>query len=163
APADPRVLPAPVRTGPQAPADRPADQREPPPADRLLLHPGIRAGIGCPVQPVDGLAPRPVGPAVRVRPGHPQPAGPRRGARLLLSLRAPGERPIPSISFRSGVIDAENRIRMDEPTRFVTAPELVPNALYEKSLFHRKLTELGINGPLTDQVMGALGDYFTLD
>ena len=62
-----------------------------------------------------------------------------------------------------GVIDAENRIRMDEPTRFVTAPELVPNALYDKTLFHRKLTELGINGPLTDQVMAALGDQFTLD
>ena len=51
---------------------------------------------------------------------------------------------------------------MDEPTRFVQAPELVPNALYEKTLFHRKLAELGINGPLTDQVMAALGDHFTL-
>ena len=61
------------------------------------------------------------------------------------------------------MIDAENRIRMDEPTRFVAAPELVPNALYEKTLFYRKLTELGINGPLTDQVMAALGDHFTLD
>ena len=39
----------------------------------------------------------------------------------------------------------------------------MPNALYEKALFHRKLTELGINGPLTDQVMAALGDHFTLD
>ena len=52
---------------------------------------------------------------------------------------------------------------MDEPTRFVTAPELVPNALYDKTLFHRKLTELGINGPFTDQVLGTLGDQFTLD
>jgi predicted GH43/DUF377 family glycosyl hydrolase len=40
---------------------------------------------------------------------------------------------------------------------------LVPNALYEKALFHRKLTELGVNGPLTDQAMAALGDHFTLD
>jgi predicted GH43/DUF377 family glycosyl hydrolase len=52
---------------------------------------------------------------------------------------------------------------MDEPTRFVAAPDLVPNALYEKTLFYRKLTELGINGTLTDQVMAALGDHFTLD
>ena len=37
---------------------------------------------------------------------------------------------------------------MDEPTRFVTAPELVPNALYDKALFHRKLIELGVDGPL---------------
>src|SRR5439155_3349664 len=31
------------------------------------------------------------------------------------------------------------------------------------ALFSRKLTELGINGPLTEQVMAALGDTFTLD
>ena len=95
---------------------------------------------------------------------HPDQSGlPDGSRRFILSLRATGEGHISSITFRSGVIDAENRIRMDEPTRFVTAPDLVPNALYEKTLFHRKLTELGINGPLTDQVMAALGDQFTLD
>ncbi len=95
---------------------------------------------------------------------HPDQSGlPDGSRRFILSLRATGEGHISSITFRSGVIDAENRIRMDEPTRFVTAPELVPNALYDKTLFHRKLTELGINGPLTDQVMAALGDQFTLD
>src|SRR5690242_19621794 len=50
--------------------------------------------------------------------------------RFLLSLRATGEGHISSITFRSGTIGAENRIRMDEPTRYVTAPELVPNTLY---------------------------------
>ncbi len=88
------------------------------------------------------------------------PAGSRR---FIVSLRATGEGHISSITFRSGSIDAENRIRIDEPTRYVAAPDVVPNALYEKTLFHRKLTELGINGPLTDQVMAALGDQFTLD
>jgi predicted GH43/DUF377 family glycosyl hydrolase len=83
--------------------------------------------------------------------------------RFILSLRATGEGHISSITFRSGVIDASNRIRMDEPTRFVAAPDLVPNALYEKTLFNRKLTELGINGPLTDQAMAVLGDHFTLE
>jgi predicted GH43/DUF377 family glycosyl hydrolase len=95
---------------------------------------------------------------------HPDQSGlPAGSRRFILSLRATGEGHISSITFRSGVIDAENRIRMDEPTRFVAAPELVPNALYDKALFYRKLTELGINGPLTDQVMVALGDRFTLD
>jgi predicted GH43/DUF377 family glycosyl hydrolase len=88
---------------------------------------------------------------------------PEGSRRFILSLRATGEGHISSITFRSGVIDTGNRIHMDEPTRFVTAPDLVPNALYEKSLFYRKLTELGINGTLTEQVMGALGDHFTLD
>src|SRR3954471_14954733 len=83
--------------------------------------------------------------------------------RFILSLRATGEGHISSITFRSGVIDATARIRMDEPTRFVAAPDLVPNALYEKPLFHRKLTELEINGTMTEQALAALGDRFTLD
>ena len=44
-------------------------EREPPDADRLVLHPGVRAGIGGAVQSVDGLAPRPVGPGSRARAG----------------------------------------------------------------------------------------------
>lgn len=94
---------------------------------------------------------------------HPDQTGLPPGARrFVVSLRATGEGHISSITFRSGVIDAGGRIRIDEPTRYVQAPELVPNALYDKSLFHRKLTELGINGPLTDQTVAALGDQFTL-
>ena len=95
---------------------------------------------------------------------HPDQSGlPEGTSRFILSLRATGEGHISSITFRSGVIDAENRIRMDEPTRFVAAPDLVPNALFEKTLFHRKLTELGIDGMLTEQVLNALGDQFTLE
>jgi predicted GH43/DUF377 family glycosyl hydrolase len=94
---------------------------------------------------------------------HPDQSGLAEGTqRFILSLRATGEGHISSISFRSGTVDATCRIRIDEPTRFVQAPDLVPNALYEKPLFHRKLTELGINGPLTDHVMTALGETFTL-
>src|SRR3954464_9966309 len=94
---------------------------------------------------------------------HPDQSGlPAGSRRFILSLRATGEGHISSITFRSGAIDAENRIRMDEPTRFVAAPDLVPNALYDKAMFHRKLTELGINGTLTEQVLAALGDRFTL-
>jgi predicted GH43/DUF377 family glycosyl hydrolase len=94
---------------------------------------------------------------------HPDQSGlPAGSRRFIVSLRATGEGHISSITFRSGVVDADSRVRIDEPTRFVQAPEVVPNALYEKTLFHRKLTELGINGPLTDQVMAAVGDGFTL-
>lgn len=95
---------------------------------------------------------------------HPDQEGlPEGFRRFILSLRATGEGHISSITFRSGVIDAENRIHMDDPTRFVVAPDLVPNALYDKNLFYLKLTELGVNGPLTEQVMAALGEQFTLD
>ncbi len=54
--------------------------------------------------------------------------------RFILSLRATGEGHISSITFRSGTVDAGNRIRMDEPTRFVTAPELVPEHALRQEL-----------------------------
>jgi predicted GH43/DUF377 family glycosyl hydrolase len=95
---------------------------------------------------------------------HPDQSGLEPGSRrFVVSLRATGEGHISSITFRSGTVDAACRIRMDEPTRFVTAPELVPNTLYDKKLFHRKLSELGIDGPVTGQVLATLPDQFTLD
>ena len=95
---------------------------------------------------------------------HPDQSGLEPGSRrFLVSLRATGEGHISSITFRSGTVDAECRIRMDEPTRFVTAPEIVPNTLYDKKLFHRKLSELTIDGPFTGQILGTLSDQFTLD
>jgi predicted GH43/DUF377 family glycosyl hydrolase len=94
---------------------------------------------------------------------HPDQSGlPAGSRRFILSLRATGEGHISSITFRSGVIDAAGTIRIDEPTRFVATPEVVPNAIYEKPLFYRKLAELGINGPLTDQAMAALDETFTI-
>jgi predicted GH43/DUF377 family glycosyl hydrolase/serine/threonine protein kinase len=95
---------------------------------------------------------------------HPDQSGLEPGSRrFIVSLRATGEGHISSIAFRSGTVDAECRVRMDEPTRFVTAPELVLNKLYDKKLFHRELMELGIDGPNTGQLLGMLGDQFTFD
>src|SRR5271155_4466823 len=76
---------------------------------------------------------------------HPDQSGlPDGSRRFILSLRATGEGHISSITFRSGVIDAQNKILVDEPTRYVTAPEAVPDALYDKALFRHKLFELGL-------------------
>ena len=95
---------------------------------------------------------------------HPDQSGLDEGSRrFIISLRATGEGHLSSITFRSGVIDADNRIQIDPPTRYATEPEPVLNALYEKHLFHRKLTELGSNGPFADQIMNALDDWFTLE
>ena len=67
---------------------------------------------------------------------HPDQSGLSEGSRrFILSLRATGEGHISSITFRGGIIDGQNQIHIDEPTRFVTAPELVPNTLYDKRLF----------------------------
>ncbi|OJW05632.1 MAG: glycosidase [Planctomycetales bacterium 71-10] len=88
---------------------------------------------------------------------------PEGSRRFIISLRATGEGHISSITFRSGTVDASCRVRMDEPTRFVTAPEPVPNTLYDKHLFLRKLVELRIDGPFAEQVLDTLGDQFSVD
>ncbi len=83
--------------------------------------------------------------------------------RFILSLRATGEGHISSITFRSGVVNDVNQIQIDGPTRFVTAPGMVPNSEYEKVLFQRKLIELGLGNGLSEQVFAQLEPSFTLD
>ena len=87
---------------------------------------------------------------------------PEGSRRFILSLRATGEGHISSITFRSGVIDGANNIVVNEPTRFVAAPEMVPNFTYEKSLFDRKLFEVGLANDFSEQVMARLEETFTI-
>ena len=95
---------------------------------------------------------------------HPDQGGVPPGARrFILSMRATGEGHISSLCFRSGVIDAQGQIHIDKPTGFVTLPQVVPNAEYDKSLFHRKLGEMGIDGGFVESALGRLEDLFTLD
>jgi predicted GH43/DUF377 family glycosyl hydrolase len=95
---------------------------------------------------------------------HPDQSGLAEGARrFILSLRATGEGHISSITFRGGVVEADGKIQINEPTRFVTAPEQVPNTRYDKHLFARKLIELGLDSPFSDQVLETLGDQFTFE
>ena len=86
---------------------------------------------------------------------HPDQSGLEPGSRrFLLSLRATGEGHISSITFRSGTVDADCRIRMDEPTRFVTAPEQVPNTLYDKNLVLPQAARAGRRQPVRGQGTG---------
>jgi len=86
--------------------------------------------------------------------------------RFILSLRATGEGHISSITFRTGVIHPGNpdpRIEVVAPTGFLSEPRQIPNAVYEKPLFGRKLCELGLGGDVTNRVVNRLGESFTLD
>ncbi|MEQ9379517.1 MAG: glycoside hydrolase family 130 protein, partial [Pirellulales bacterium] len=96
---------------------------------------------------------------------HPVQAGlPTGSRRFVLSLRATGEGHISSITFRSGLVDGDNQITIEEPTRFVTTPDVVPDAQYEKALFRRKLVELGLdNNSFTENVLARLEGFFTLE
>jgi predicted GH43/DUF377 family glycosyl hydrolase len=95
---------------------------------------------------------------------HPDQSGLPTGAlRFILSLRATGEGHISSITFRTGIIHPDNRIEVFIPTGFLTEPRQIPNALYDKELFARKLTEVGLNRDFTRRVMHKLGASFTVE
>ena len=86
---------------------------------------------------------------------------PNGSRRFILSLRATGEGHISSITFRSGVIDNENKINIDIPTRYVTTSENIINPMYEKMLFERKLIELDLLNDFAKIVLNSLENNFT--
>ncbi|UCH66699.1 MAG: glycosidase, partial [Ignavibacterium sp.] len=88
---------------------------------------------------------------------------PEGSVRFILSLRATGEGHISSIVFRSGTIDVNNSITIDNPARFVTAPEVIPNPNYEKQLFERKLVELGLDNEFANEVLSQLDNEFSFN
>ena len=95
---------------------------------------------------------------------HPDQDGLPSGAlRFILSLRATGEGHISSITFRIGVIHPDQRIEVFTPSGFLTEPRQIPNPLYEKELFGRKLSELGLAGDFTVRVMDKLPESFALE
>ena len=83
--------------------------------------------------------------------------------RFILSLRATGEGHISSITFRTGIIHPDQRVEVLTPSGFLTEPRQIPNPLYEKALFGRKLSELGLTGEFTRRVMNRLGESFALE
>jgi predicted GH43/DUF377 family glycosyl hydrolase len=81
--------------------------------------------------------------------------------RFIMSLRATGEGHISSIEFRQGIVDAHGSVRIDRPRRMITEPEKIGDASYAKSLFIRKLAELGLYDDWCRNVMEPLEDSFT--
>jgi len=95
---------------------------------------------------------------------HPDQTGLPTGAlRFILSLRATGEGHVSSITFRTGIIHPDQRIEVFTPADFLTEPRQIPNPVYEKGLFARKLSELGLTGEFTRRVMNKLGETFALE
>ena len=94
---------------------------------------------------------------------HPDQEGLAEGElRFILSLRATGEGHISSIEFRAGILHADFTITMEEPSRFVSAPEVERNPTYRKSVFLRKLFEMGFENEWSAHVLESLGESFTL-
>jgi predicted GH43/DUF377 family glycosyl hydrolase len=87
---------------------------------------------------------------------------PEGSRRFILSLRATGEGHISSITFRSGVIDKENKINIDTPSRYVATSENITNSVYEKKLFERKLIELDLINDFANNVLSSLEEIFSI-
>lgn len=82
--------------------------------------------------------------------------------RFIMSLRAIGEGHLSSIQFRSGVIDAQARITLDEPTPFArTAMHRPPT--YERAVFTTKLSELDAYTETAQRVIEHLPERFTIE
>ena len=84
------------------------------------------------------------------------PAG---ACRFVLSLRAISEGHISSITFRSGVVDADGGVQL-EPAGPLAETGERRAAIYERRHFADKLRELGADSALTSQVMDRLPRHF---
>ena len=94
---------------------------------------------------------------------HPdQSDAPKGGARFIMSLRATGEGHISSIEFRAGTIAKDGNITLDPVSRFVAAPQTIPDPSYHKPSFILKLQEMGLDNEHAWQVIEDLSDRFTL-
>ncbi len=93
---------------------------------------------------------------------HPDQSGaPPGGLRFIMSLRATGEGHISSIEFRAGTIGSDGNITLDPVSRFVTAPEVIPDPSYHKKRFLIKLQEMGFGSAHSEAVLAPLGERFT--
>jgi predicted GH43/DUF377 family glycosyl hydrolase len=82
---------------------------------------------------------------------------------FILSLRATGEGHISSIEFRSGFVDDQLKITMHAANRHVTVPRQNKNASYEKTLFERKLQELGQLNDRSRTMLARCSESFTFE
>ena len=93
---------------------------------------------------------------------HPDQAGLASGeTRFVMSLRACGEGHISSIEFRSGVIDAADRVTLDPVTPYAQAEKPHEDKRYAKHPFFLKLIEMAAYDDNCQAILDRLGDTFT--
>jgi len=94
-------------------------------------------------------------------PHHNQRNVPAGAVRFIMSLRATGEGHVSSIVFRTGVIYSDHRIQIDPCSRLTRPGRIVPDKQYDKTLFRRKLKDIGVYEEVADLVLNRLADSFT--
>jgi predicted GH43/DUF377 family glycosyl hydrolase len=94
---------------------------------------------------------------------HPDQTGlPAEAIRFILSLRATGEGHISSITFRTGIIGADDRVTVTPTVPHLTEPNRLSNRAYAKGLFTHKLEQAGVQNEFCRRVLDKLHDDFTL-
>lgn len=82
--------------------------------------------------------------------------------RFILSLRAVGEGHLSSIAFRTGVIDADLNVTVDQQSRYAaTGSRRSP--VYDKRVYSAKLAELGTSNEISRLILDPLPPHFTCD
>ena len=94
-------------------------------------------------------------------PYHDQQDVPAGAVRFIMSFRATGEGHVSSIVFRTGIIHPDHTIQIDPCSRLTTPVRVVPDKLYDKPLFRRKLTDIGVDHEEADLVLDRLASSFT--
>lgn len=93
---------------------------------------------------------------------HPDQSGLEDGSlRFVMSLRATGEGHLSSIVFRSGVLDADNRIYFDPISEYVETPEVHLDPIYDRHTFHLKLGEMHVDIDVLRHLLSQLSDTFS--
>ncbi|MFQ3670273.1 MAG: glycoside hydrolase family 130 protein [Verrucomicrobiia bacterium] len=83
--------------------------------------------------------------------------------RFILSLRATGEGHISSITFRSGEVGLDGRVKLNPASRIVRSPLPLPAAEYDRAIFRRKLRELGLEPGAVQAATEGLADRFVME
>lgn len=83
--------------------------------------------------------------------------------RIILSFRGTGEGHISSILFRTGVLDKDNKLTLEESGQMLDEAEVVKRHIYDKKSFISKLDEMQSFNNIVPPalVLDKLGDEFT--
>ncbi len=95
---------------------------------------------------------------------HPDQSGiPAGSLRFVVSLRATSEGHISALTFRSGVVDKHESVKIEDETPLACTAELSASALYDKVCFTGKLYEMGLLNDCSKRITDPLPDEFTMD
>ncbi|MBW1870797.1 MAG: glycoside hydrolase family 130 protein [Deltaproteobacteria bacterium] len=93
---------------------------------------------------------------------HPDQAGlPDGSVRFVMSLRAVGEGHISSVVFRSGTVDKNHNIKIDQAANFVTRPDPIVDKEFKNKILRQKIFDMGFENQYSNAILALLPERFT--